>query len=577
MSETREVRSRVVIEIVGNPAAEIKKFTDEANKAAVAQDGLNKKAKEFSLKEAADAAQEAHERRRAIEQELYNRGVVRDTEAMRLREQDKRRAEAEQAKIESRERQALAKADALARQAQAARQTLAMQGLALSGMGGIGGAYGQGLNIGSMLETAGFGKLGRLAGPIGLAAGTAYEIETRRQANVKANANEYLSSEQRERKWLESLPFGETLAGIFTPGYLTRQRDIERAGEQSQRLEIFERMGIGQRSSRTGMNYQGTEYRALQREISGEQARASANLEAVQRFQLPQINTFDRSTATGARQEREERAMLQTRTELVKAEREMAKAIAEVNINRDKQKKLEAEQAELTRKYNLSRAGIGSGDDASRVGSIKDTITYGNLLEENRQNLDATIRERVGAQRNLYQSERARNEAVLNVRRAEVGVLEEREQAGAEYSTRLGMMGIGGRMTGMAALEAIKSMGIENAPSELIAQAQAIAPKEIGKLAESAGENLPEEFRTRLKELAPEDARDLGGLKDIRNEIDDKRKSIRDDEQASDLQQAQGMNNAVKNLELLIDILGNKLPLALNKLNLEIRLGAAQQ
>ena len=164
----------------------------------------------------------------------------------------------------------------------------------------------------------------------------------------------------------------------------------------------------------------------------------------------------------------------------------------------------------------------------------------------------------------------------MAMRQNEIDILQQRESTASSTQTRIGSMGPGGRAVGLAALEALKQIGIENAPPELISQAASIAPLEIQKMAESAGGGQLGGFQDRLRQLAPEDARDLGNLGNIRNQLNQKRIDQQTEQQAADEAVASTALEAKKALYDLLDFLKNDIPLAINDLAARIRLAANQ-
>lgn len=493
----------------------------------------------------ADAFADSQNKKSALQQELISRGLIADPKI----------AEAEK------------KAKDLATMRASARQSLALAGLSSTGLGGVGSGIGSGQAIGSALEAYGLKGAAGIAGIAGgvlAAGGTALESTI---AYRKATANEYMSQLGRDRQFALSIPGGRHLleaVDVFTgTNYeLGRQRSFDRASENAELFSI------------NNNKYNAAAIKAFgyREQIQN----AEYNLAAVRDNRLPGIQTFNRSTATGEREDREARIRLQGQTQLVMAERELAKASGEYTANRSKAAKLTEQEIAIRKDYTLHVKQSESGDDASRKESLLKVQALNNDLIKLNQVREQTDAEAIGIKMKIGEATKARSQALMAQRQNEIDILQQRESTASSTQTRLGSMGPGGRAVGLAALEALKQIGIENAPPELISQAASIAPLEIQKMAESAGGGQFGGFQDRLRQLAPEDARDIGNLGNIRGQLNQQRIDQQAAQQSADEAVASTAFEAKKALYDLLEFLKNDIPLAINDLAARVRLAANQ-
>jgi len=493
---------------------------------------------EFNVSDAADRATAAIHERAAIQSELIRRGVIEDP---KLAAQRNQRA--------------------------SARQSLALAGLSSTGLGGVGSGIGSGQAIGAALEAYGLKGAAGFAGIAGgllAAGGTALDSTI---AYRKATQNEHMSQSNRDRQYALSIPGGkyalEAADAIFGTDYeIGRERASVRAEEKAQQFGIIE--GHVNTGKMRAVGYQ-------------EQIRNAAyGLAAVRGNRLPGINTFDRSSAAGEREDREARIRLQGQTQLVMAERELAKASGEYAANRGKAAKLTEVEVAIRKEFDFHVGQTKAGsEDSIKESSQKAQALYEDLKKVN-QAREQTDAEAINLRIKIGESSKGKAQALIAQRQNEIDILAQRESTASSTATRLGGMGAGGRLSGLTALEALKQIGIENAPAELISQAASVAPLEVQKMSESAGNNLGDGYSDRLRQLAPEDARDLGNLGGIRNQLDQKRIEQQAAQQTADEGVAETALAAKQALYDLLDFLKNDIPLAINDLAARIRLGANQ-
>lgn len=577
----KEVRAKVTI--TADPTALVKALKEVQAEA----EKLNSTAKKFDVGQAADRVQQGIRERAAVQSELIRRGVIEDpkvAEAARKMRQD---AE-------------------LRRQSS---QSLALQGLSLSGMGGAVGGFGHGQAIGGALEGMGFAGLARFAGPVGLAVGTAAmnaEMLKRQErfSPTSVYADPYMDPMTRARGNFSAMPFGETILS-YSDTFSGRTAGMQRNEEVAERLRT--RLGYAGRSE--GI------LDAIERQMVGGAAERRAN----ERFAIPIPGVFDRSTAVGARQQRESDAVYGSLKQQQLASRELSKATEErvrlenksaelaerrrqAAIDIKSQEKLTSEFLSLSSKQvaedlkSASRLGLLSGivnptlgvyvgmARAAGIGGSDFSVATNNSRRQLGEYIEreGKIRnDQIGNQQQLEESRRreaqaarAKAQSDIEVKRAELAVNQSREEIAASAAGRLGGLGPAGRAEGLAALSAINDIGIENAPPGLIAAAQSVAPLAIGKKLEAAGIGIAgSEYGRQLEELgAGEDVRDVAGLANLRDRINDQRRRIPAEEQKADERLGSALQAGTDALKGIERLLGEELPRLLESLDNKFRL-----
>lgn len=527
---------------------------------------------EFNVSDAADRATAAIHERAAIQSELIRRGVIEDP---KLVEQRNKRT--------------------------SARQSLALAGLSMSGMGGAAGGYGHGLAIGQGLDAMGFASLGRMAGPIGLAIGGAQQAAeaARKYERFSQNAlyaDKYLDPSTRARGGISALPFGETFLS-YDDTFSGRTMGMQRNND------IKERMGItfGQQGRVSGM----------MADISRRRAGGAAEFEAMNSFQRGTPQSFDRTGIMGQVQTREAEALYNAKNRAAMADRELLKSTRDrealernsVKLNEQRRKiGIDVKLGEESLVGHLKASGermvsniktaavmtalfpafapvfsgkaVTSGDDVGVHGArsqldefrkrekeiIAEQIKNGNDLKE------ATDRE--------SRSKRSKAESDIDIKRAQLESLKGREELGLNQATRLGGMGPGGHAVGLAALDAINKIGIENAPPELISQAESIAPFRIAELKAAAGKNFAGgEIGDRLRNLgADQDANFARNLAGVTKQVDALGREIPKAQNQADIDLGGALNKGSDALQGIEKLLGEELPLLLQILDNKIRL-----
>lgn len=527
---SNEVRARLIIE--GDASAAGKAIDSVTEKAK----NLNKVVKEFNVQEAADNAARMIQERALLQQELIRRGTIADPKI------------------------------AAARQARAdARQSLALGAASFSGFGGVGSGFASGQAVGSALESFGFRGAAGIAGIAGAGLAAGNMVIDQQIAYRKSIANEYMTRDEKLRAFRDSIPGGRHIAEVMdvltgTDYETGRAGRLLKAGQEAQ---IFStRESIQNRYVREAMDTQEGVFRA------------NGGLAAAQQFRLPGIDTFDRSTAAGERQDRESRIRLQGQMQLVGAERELVKASADYNANRHKAtKQLEYEMA-LRKQYDQIKASADAGDEGSKKESHEKLVAVNSEIQAMMAARKKTDQDAEGLRLGVVTANKNRGQAAIAMRQNEIEILQQRESQGAGQAQRIGSMGRGGFIAGLQALEYLKQNGAEFASPELISQAASVAPDEVRKLTESAGRNLPDDLKNRFRAAAPEDARNLFDIDNIRGAIDEKRKQNQADQQKLDEGAAAAAIAAKAAMFDLIKFLEGDVAGAIENLKLQFRLNA---
>jgi hypothetical protein len=334
---------------------------------------------------------------------------------------------------------------------------------------------------------------------------------------------------------------------------------------------------------------------------------ARANADAVGQFPLAAMPKFDRSTASGQIAYNEAQRRLAANDQMTMANRRLAGVVVggehadrELTTATKEMQSALKEQTDIDRRImkqkeqeNKPYFGSHQGPAGTFVGLV-DRGFAGGLLSKAayRADADTLIRqkeladERVrGAQsgltkaqelKNYSQSEiaQARNEqrlAQIGGMNAQLDILGDRENRLAGASTRLGGMGMGGRMMGAQAMKFIDQFGVAMATPEILAHAQGFAPMELQKRLEAFGETTPEFQEAKRRGYADFQG---GPLKDVRKERDDLTADVRNAMQDSQQTMAHDMANVVNAaLKQFVDFFRNEI----NRILQEQRTGQYQR
>jgi hypothetical protein len=558
----KEVRVRLKIEADASEVAKaaastqtaLSKPIDEARKKAVMAANEDRKLYYETIKRL-DAEDQGEKRRAQTIEETERRRVQAATIADR---------ELFYKTTERLKKEEEAKAKAIASERMQARQSLGIAGLSMAGAGGAVGGYGQGVAIGGALESLGYGNLGRAAPMIGLAAGAGTQVLDSMVQYRLATQNPFMTREQREREYALAIPGGQKalqLADIaMGTGY---ELDRERGKHQGRfNAEIFS--AGAQAESRI---------QSVALDRFAPMRVAEAEERAVQQFQRPSLRLGDRGTFAGQRNNTESEQRLAVANRVVEAERRVAVASADYRANVERVNKLKEVGVRLSKEGAILESQSTGGSEGSQIENRMKLATNQQLRLQNLQDIDQAGVRLQEARERTGQAGAGLRTARIGERQAEIQILEQREQSAAASGSRFAGLGVDGRARGMAALEALQRIGIENAPSSLIAEAQSVAPRGVQDLLDKAGQNLPE--LERLGQLSPADAesRNLAG---IRGRINELKESIPADQQGLDENLAGIAADAKKAMFDLLKFMADEIPLVVKKVENAIRLSAIQ-
>lgn len=411
-----------------------------------------------------------------------------------------------------------------------------------------GGAF-RGL-AGGALQAGGLGGVGGALGLVGggamVAAATAmvmaFEKGIQRVAGaLEAQAGLHLSQSRR------SMATAEALDPTGTISNLRRAADaaVYLPGKNIRDFEHAQRMAMIRTRGQTNRQAGGLFFDRRQAEI-GAMATGAVGYAGLQRF--------DRSSMQGEVAYGEYQKRLPAQDEAVRAQRAV---LAAQQGHGEQLAKVEAMQAgvaaarqELARR-DTNIANLAARED--RGSGVRSRITgkelpSGGLLQQGhaKGQMDIALKEREKASLDLEnklsqledeknrkkqtglqlaEAEHQKRQASINSARAELEILQQREQRMSQQAQRLGVMNKGSRMQGLAASRFIKQFGIGAATPDIIAAAQAFAPDYVRKQAEGFGERNPEAQAGRREGFLF----DQGNLNEIRQQIDKVQANIRVD------------------------------------------------
>lgn len=216
------------------------------------------------------------------------------------------------------------------------------------------------------------------------------------------------------------------------------------------------------------------------------------------------ITAYDRSSAIGERKSAEAAIRDPAADAVGRADR-AARGSA---LNRDTQAGISAEaqrardrakeeaDAAVKRVRDL-RAAENSGGDRNKKG-IAEATADANIALERFARLDAQAKAEMERHANAItkaaEDEGAARRAVIDLQKAELQILEQKEQRMAGFAQKLGSMNEGDFEMAKAALEALKESGIENLPAEMADMAAQVAPEFVAKEREKLGEKRAKEI-----------------------------------------------------------------------------------
>jgi hypothetical protein len=377
--------------------------------------------------------------------------------------------------------------------------------LGQAGLGAGVSTFGNITALGEAAKMSGFAGAGsaisRAAVPLAVGASL---LEGGKAAATVLN-DEYLTDEQRSRGFVRSNAVGRYISDTADT-FSGRARAMQRVEEQREL-----------RGQVRGIEIERSQFR---QSIDQRQAEVSAGIRGGQALRGVFRGSTERGTVEGRVAYEQESRLLPLRKQTAKAEQEYATAKysamnAQTNLN-----KLETEGEKLAENRLRLQKQLG------RVGSgpVRQDVLY--QLEDNAARQNANIAQQVKAKEAVATQIGRREDAVTAVNAARLGErmgglenLRGREQKAEDRAANLALLGPAGRIAGDTALRVIESVGIENAPPELVQQAQAKYPEKVRALAVAAGQ----QFEAEANVMSPEYN---DRLSSIRKQVDDEESSI---------------------------------------------------
>jgi hypothetical protein len=386
------------------------------------------------------------------------------------------------------------------------------------------------------------GPISRMGGLSGIAMGVggAFAGLGMAAGGVAGNYNQTMSNPwtsigERTHSFLSSAPLLGSVYGAGANIREFREGRGERSAQQQRESHIYETNQEKNLDSQTFLTSRLMKVYASQAE--------SARAAAVVPQQLANVN---QSTLAGERERREDLTMLPTRERAAAKKAEAAGIEGEIaliggrltqfqtrikEIEGTTDKKGEKTLAFEAYKMESEKSdALGGRDTPEKIAAAKKLLRLRDegaymaeaisQLQSSRENLDIK-RKAVGVERDAAASPSpAAPLGGSEYMRAQLPILQEREQRAIGQATALGMAGPEQRFMAQQSLQAIRNVGIENAPQELIGQASTLFGEEIRKMAENAGKKLQPEFQR----SAPDEYR--YSVDETRKTVDDTRSAI---------------------------------------------------
>lgn len=441
-------------------------------------------------------------------------------------------------------------------QAEIAKRERTVGGMAAKGAGGLQSLMGGG---GAM------GLIGK-AGPWGAAiAATMGALEGAAKKATEAlnimNSGVHTSAQKNEMLKEQFIPLysafkklDEAIDGTTE----TLARNARRIEVQSKIIQETSSARSEYRSFEFG-KYQGAE--AMMRAASGR----------------PGINAprFDRSTATGQRasdeygmvsgaQDNARKADLEARAagfnvstqKGIKQEADKRRDAALADFN-EKMAHLRALRAEEERTGDRNKKGISNAATEAKIAKEKLDAANDQAKAETERHAETTAK--------WVEAEGAARRANLEVAKAELEVLKQKEQRMAAFAQKLGAMNEGDFEMAKAALEAVKESGIENVPQELADMAAQAAPEFIAKQREALGEKRAQDLGENFGGIDDSLIQDFrqNSLKEIREKVDKVAVDVR---VQFDLDAEQTAELMVKQIAPILGEFGKALDIKISKL-----------
>lgn len=510
------------IDMGGDAAEEMKKLAKETDKAADAQDRLQRRTERTNRVFSGLARQRVQEERRAErERQQQARQEERRTErkrqeaARRYNQSDAGIADRRMARIEQ-EKRVQARMEAMGygptkRRELTDMQTAGQRILAAekeeriqrqverlttrTGMEKVMGLK-AGEGKGMMQQFGSYLGVGSKAAMILTAA--KYGVDTAATADRQLqHGSPYADDFTRGREFVHNAPFGrEVMSGI----------DLASGRSERVSVENQRRMEGDLRARHEGQSYQAIAEQRRQERV------AELNARSVRRYATPGISDTRRGTLQEEQQYRLAQKLLpleERRTEAARAaaeaENERTVAVKQLQEQEQRLSALRGQKGYIEGKSRSQAAAAGQrktvfDSDAGAPGTPEYLRSLGDLRRVNQQIEDAeqqrlaTLRRVQESGVGVAQARYQRAQADRGVSQARLADFREREQTATAQSARLMYAGPEGRARAMYAMQAANEYGLENLSPEMIASGDSLFHDTFRKMAEKEGQRLFPEF-----------------------------------------------------------------------------------
>ncbi len=348
--------------------------------------------------------------------------------------------------------------------------------------GGMISTVGRGVSEG-LIESAGLPTSIGVAGAVGLVLHQG--MRTAEEAE-KIRATPFLTREQQKDELRTSLPIlGPIIRGARSVARLISGADRAEAQVRAEgAINLAQATGEGRIA-------------ALQGTMGAQAQAADTRAAAFQGLRLDRVGSHDRGTVLGEKLFEEESRLLESRRRLTIASknREAAEATAK-NATADYAKA--EKDAALARnvlrqtaagRYGLAQENVGFAGE--RVANVQATEQereaqkrYDDALQRQREASERKLQ----AEQNAVAARQAEAQARAGVAQGQAEILAAREATARGNASRLGFLGVEGRMRGRLAFQLVQRIGAGNATAEQLQAAAAYAPETVRKMLEPVGE-----------------------------------------------------------------------------------------
>lgn len=219
---------------------------------------------------------------------------------------------------------------------------------------------------------------------------------------------------------------------------------------------------------------------------------------------LPGMQTYDRASAIGAEHSREQDITLpaadaarraKLTADAAKEELFMRSSAAKSAAVREQRSRAESQAAyDRVQAIQKSENSGGGRDKAGKATAIGEAQAAFDRQQKDSVALETELNRVAQATVKAKQAEAEAQRAVVDQQKAELQLLQQKEQRMAGYAQKLGSMNEADFEMAKEALKAVKENGLENLPAEIADQAAQIAPEFIAKQREALGGKRARDF-----------------------------------------------------------------------------------